>query len=102
MPYRLSPPPMNPLSRLLAGLLAVLALVGAFFFGLVVLALAVGLGLLAWLALALRLWWLRRHLDRAGGTPGRGGPDGEAGREAGRAGNVIDADYEVVSRDRED
>ncbi|MGK2924028.1 MAG: hypothetical protein ACSLE2_00250 [Lysobacterales bacterium] len=79
MPYRLPPPSMNPLSRILASLLAVLAVVGAFFFGLVVLALAVGLGLLAWLGLVLRMWWLRRRL---GGTKD----------------DVIEADYEVVSR----
>ncbi len=91
MPYRLTPPPVNPLSRLLAGLLAVAALVGALFFGLVVLALAAGLGLLAWLALTLRLWWLRRHIARAQGD-----------RDTAESGNVIDADYEVVSRDRDD
>ena len=33
MPQYIAPPPMNPLSRLLAGILAVLALAGAFFFG---------------------------------------------------------------------
>lgn len=97
----LTPPPMNPLARLLAGVLAVLALAGAFFFGLVVLGLAVGLGLLAWLALTLRLWWLRRRMQRAGNrgrsaeTPG----GGQGGADQGR---VIDADYEVVSRRRED
>jgi hypothetical protein len=89
--YRLPPPPLNPLARVLAGLLAALALAGAFFFGLVVLALAVGLGLLAWLVLTLRVWWLRRQgRDRAGGG-GRPGADA-------RKGKVIEADYEVVSR----
>lgn len=109
MPDRLTPPPVNPLSRLLAGLLAVAALVGAFFFGLVVLALAAGLGLLAWLALTLRLWWLRRQIARAGGAPGGASPfRGASGdraqdsRDAAESGNVIDADYEVVSRDRDD
>ena len=38
MPYYITPPPMNPLSRLLAAIVAVLALVGAFFFGVFVLA----------------------------------------------------------------
>lgn len=99
MPDRLPPPSNNPLARLLAALVAVLALVGAFFFGLVVLALAVGLGLLAWLALALRMWWLRRRL---GAGPGAG-PPGAQDRQAGRReGQVIDADYEVVSRKEED
>jgi uncharacterized iron-regulated membrane protein len=92
VPYRLPPPPLNPLSRILAGLLAVLAVVGAFFFGLVVLALAVGLGLLAWLALALRMWWLRRRL---GGRSAAGAGPGV------REDDAIEADYEVVSRRKE-
>ena len=97
MPYRLPPPPMNPLSRILASQLAVLAVVGAFFFGLVVLALAVGLGLLAWLALMLRLWWLRRRL---GGRAAKGPAEAEpkAAGPGGREKDVIEADYEVVSR----
>jgi uncharacterized iron-regulated membrane protein len=87
---------MNPLARILAASLTLLALAGAFFFGLVVLALAVGLGLLAWSALALRLWWLRRQgggrdWDGAAGNDTRVGP-------AARQGQVIDADYEVLSR----
>jgi uncharacterized iron-regulated membrane protein len=89
--YRLPPPPLNPLARVLAGLLAALALAAAFFFGLVVLALAVGLGLLAWLVMTLRVWWLRRQ--------GEVGADGGSGAQAEvRRGEVIEADYEVVSR----
>ncbi len=91
MPYRLSPPPSNPLARILAGLLALLALAGAFFFGLVVLALAVGLGVLAWWVLRLRVWWLGRQV-----RTGAGGVS-SAGAEV-RRGEVIEADYEVVSR----
>ena len=91
MADRLPPPPLNPLARVLAGLLAALALAAAFFFGLVVLALAVGLGLLAWLALTLRVWWLRRQGGDRAGSGGR--PEADA-----RRGEVIEADYEVVSR----
>jgi hypothetical protein len=91
MPYRLPLPPSNPLARILAGLLALLALAGAFFFGLVVLALAVGLGVLAWCVLALRVWWLGRQARVGAGGAGSAG----AGI---RKGEVIDADYEVVSR----
>lgn len=83
---------MNPLSRVLAALGAIVLLVGAVFFGLVVLALAIGLGLLAWLAFNLRLWWLRRQMKDAGGVGNRSGSGGS------REGQVIDADYEVVSR----
>ena len=86
MQYQIAPPPMNPLARLLAGVLAVLALVGAFFFGLFILAFAVGLGLVAWLALWIRMWWLGRN--RPVETP----------RTGDRSDNVIDAEYTVVSR----
>ena len=86
MQYYIAPPPMNPLARLLAGILAVLALVGAFFFGLFVLLFAVGLGLVAWLFLWIRMWWLRRNLPA------------EPPRSDDHSGDVIDAEYTVVSR----
>ena len=57
-------------------------------------------GLIAWLALWLRMWWLRRKMprDTAGSTqaPGQG-----AGQDA-RRGEVIDAEYTVVSQRDED
>jgi len=94
MPVFLEPPPMNPLARLLAGILAALALVGAFFFGLFVLALVLGVGIIAWLAFWIRMVWLRRKLSKS---------DGAANPEGGqRQGEVIDAEYTVVSRREED
>lgn len=101
MPIYLSGPPANPFSRLLAGLVGVLALVGAVFFGLFMFALAIGLGLVAWAALWLRMWWLRRRMPSTAGRSGEGpGPSSQrAGEDEGK---VIDADYEVVSRDQDD
>ena len=98
MVYYIAPPPMNPMTRIVAGLLGVLALVGAFFFGLVVLAVAIGLGALAWLFVSLRMWWLRRRWQsriEPGATTGPGRPGTSDHRER----DVIEADYEVVSRD---
>jgi hypothetical protein len=86
MQYYISPPPMNPLSRLLAGILAVLALAGAFFFGVFVLVLAVSVGFLGWLVLWIRMRWVRR----------------KASPSDNRNGEVIDAEYTVVSRQDED
>jgi hypothetical protein len=103
MPYYISPPPMNPLSRLLAAILAVLALVGAFFFGIFVLAFAAGIGLIAWLLFSIRLWWLRKK----GAIGARMGPDSAQGQgpvrgrgESGR--DITDVEYTVVSRRDED
>jgi hypothetical protein len=92
---------LNPVSRILAGLLAVLALLGAFFFGVFVLILALGLGALAWLVLALRMWWLGRQWQSHGasGDHRQAGPPGSADP---RRTDVIDADYEVISRGEEE
>lgn len=91
MQYYISPPPMNPLSSALAAVMAVLALVAALFFGLIVLALAVGTGLLFWLGIRLRLWWMRRHLPPLDTSPASRPQKGE----------VIDAEYTVVSRHKD-
>ena len=98
MRYHLTPPPMNPLARIVAALLAVAALVGAFFFGLVILVVAVGLGILGWLFLTLRLWWLRRFGAPAGRRPGDGFGPGRPPGSGGRQDDSIEAEYKVVSR----
>lgn len=90
---------MNPLSRLLAGILAVLALVGAFFFGIFVLAFAVGIGLVAWLSFSIRLWWLRKK-GVIGAGPGPGSNQGQGPGETGR--DITDVEYTVVTRRDED
>ena len=103
MQYSLGPPPMNPLSRLLAALLGVLALVGALFFGFFVIILVVGFGLIAWVALWLRMWWIRRKMPSGAFTQERtaGTETGRSENAADRTGEIIDAEYEVVSRDED-
>ncbi len=88
---------MNPMTRIVAGLLGLLALVGAFFFGLVVLAVAIGLGVLAWLFLTLRMWWLRRRWQSQV-EPGTATGSARPGTVNRGESDVIEADYEVVSR----
>ncbi len=88
MQYYINSSPMSPLSRLLAVVMTVVALAAALFFGLIVLALAFGIGLVFWLSFRLRLWWMRHH------SPENDAPlsDSELKRK------VIDAEYTVVSR----
>jgi hypothetical protein len=92
---------MNPLSRLLAAIVAVLALVGAFFFGVFVLAFAAVLGLLAWAYLSIRMWWMRR---KGGLNAGQQGPasDNLHMRGNARGEDIIDAEYTVVKKQDEE
>jgi len=79
---------MNPFSRALAVVTAMLGLAAAFFFGLIVLALAVGFGLLFWLGFRMRVWWIRRHMP-----PMEASPETRQNQD-----EVIEAEYTVISR----
>jgi len=92
MVYYISQQPLNPVARVLAALLAVLAFAGAFFFGLIILAVVVGLGLLLWLGIRLRMWWIMRHAPRSE-TASSSPPSSN---------EVIDAEYTVVSKEQDD
>ena len=90
---------MNPLSRLLAAIVGALVIVGAFMFGFFILVAAIAFGLIAWLVIWVRVWWVKRKLAASGeaSPPGFEPPPGS--RPPGsRSGEVIDAEYEVVSR----
>ncbi len=103
MQYQIGPPPMNPLSRLLAAIAGALVLVGAFTFGFFILVAAVAFGLVAWLVIWLRVWWIKRKLGATGGASPLdfGQPPGDDRQRPG-SGEVIDAEYEVVSRTNRD
>jgi hypothetical protein len=91
MKYYISPPAMNPLSRLLATLVAALSLIGIFFFGLVVvgilLAVLLTFGVLFWVR---SLWLGRKPLA----SPASRRPEGQRAE-------VIEAEYTVVHRRHE-
>lgn len=74
----------NPLVQIAAVVVAVLVTVGAVFLGAIVLSFFVGLAILAWLGLTIRLWWLRRRMRRS-----------ETGRSA-QGGEIMDVEYTVV------
>jgi len=91
MPYYISPPPQNPLTRIIAGIIAVFALAGALMLGMVALLVVAGVGLIAGLALWLRVAWIKRRLRKSGVDFSAGPGDQE------KFGDVIEAEYTVVS-----
>ncbi|MGD8346293.1 MAG: hypothetical protein PVI83_03545 [Lysobacterales bacterium] len=100
MQYRIGPPPLNPVTRLLAGVAAALALVGAFFFGFIILAVVVVVGFVLWLVIWVRLWWFRRKLEAQAGS-GQGETVGKPFTSEQERGDAIDAEYEVISREQD-
>ena len=102
MVHYISGPPMNPLTRLLAAVIGLLALVGAFFFGVFIFVGALVLGVLAWVVIRLRFWWLSRKLGKAGNEPPGGfGGQGPGSASSENGDDVIEAEYEVISRKEE-
>ena len=98
MPYYISPPPGNPLSRIIAAIIGVFVLAGAFIVGTATLLVIAGFAVIAGLALWLRVAWIKRQLRKSGvdfNTPPQPRPDN---------GDVIDAEYTVISvrEDRHD
>jgi hypothetical protein len=91
MPYYISPPPQNPLTRIIAAIVAAFVLVGAFTIGIAALLVVAGVGLVAGLALWLRVAWIKHRLRKSGVDYGAG-PDHQR-----KSADVIDAEYTVVS-----
>jgi len=91
MRYYISPPPMNPVARVLTTIVGLLMLATAFFFGLIVLAVVLGIGALFAVIMWVRIWWARRH-HSAPEEP----PKGQAHHA-----EVIEAEYTVVSKRRD-
>jgi hypothetical protein len=98
MPYYISPPPQSPLTRIVAAIIAAFALVGAFIIGTAALLVVLAIGLVAGLALWLRVAWIKHQLKK-------GGIDLSAGMRTEKpteTGEVIDAEYTVISvKDRQ-
>ncbi|MGA9574680.1 MAG: hypothetical protein WBS20_12120 [Lysobacterales bacterium] len=91
MPYYISPPPANPLTRIIAAVIAVFALVGALIIGTAALLVVAGIGLVAGLALWLRVAWIKHQL-RKGGVDLSTPPGTRA-----QSKDAIDAEYTVIS-----
>jgi hypothetical protein len=96
MPLYISPPPANPLTRFVMALVGLLVLVGSFMLGLVALAVVAGLGLVAGIALWIRVAWIRRKLRKEGFGDVPGAEPGNRSET-----DVLEAEYTVV-RTRKD
>ncbi|MGD9265525.1 MAG: hypothetical protein PVJ71_07085 [Lysobacterales bacterium] len=94
MAYYIAPPPQGPLARLVTGIIAALALVGAVMFGLVAFLVITALAAVAGIAIWLRVWWLKRRLEKEGFKP-------HEMQDPELKGHVIDAEYTVVEEPRD-
>lgn len=83
---------MNPVSKVLASLFAILVVVGAFIFGMFVLAAVAVLGLVGWIVFSIRRWWLRRTGHE---------PVSQTQSEPSGQSEIIEAEYTVISRRHE-
>jgi hypothetical protein len=91
MPYYISPPPSNPLTRIIAAIIGVFILAGALIIGTAALVVVAGIGLIAGLALWLRVAWIRHQLRKSGMDFNNVAADQTQARDA------IDAEYTVIS-----
>jgi predicted membrane metal-binding protein len=80
--------PGNPVLQVLSLLAAGVVMIGAVLLGAVLLAFVLGFAMLAGAVFLVRLWWLRRKLQKA------------ARRGAADAGRVIEVEYTVVDEQK--
>jgi predicted lipid-binding transport protein (Tim44 family) len=100
MPFYISPPPRNPLASILTGIVGIVVLAGAFMLGFVALVVAFSIGLLIWLGIYIRIWWAKRQMIRQGIDPAAGDPF--ASRTRPSQTDSLDAEYEVISKQRDE
>jgi len=100
MPYFISPPPQSTLARIIAGIIGIFALVGALMLGMAALLVVIGLGLIAGFAIWMRLAWIKRRWRKRGIDLGVKTHSSTANTTK-VSGQVIDAEYTVVSRRKE-
>ncbi len=87
MAYFISPPPQNPVQKIVATIIAIIVLGGAFMLGMVALLFVAGIGLFAGFVIWLRLTWIRYQLRKSGADAGTQDAPGQ----------VIDAEYTIIS-----
>lgn len=93
MPHYISPPPQNPLTRLIAAIIAVFVLVGSFMIGFAALVVVAAVGLVLAIAIWIRVAWLRYRMKKEGVNF----EESPFTKKPPESGNIIDAEYTVVS-----
>jgi hypothetical protein len=93
MPYYINPPPQNPLTRIIAAVIAVFALVGSFMIGMAALLVVVCVGLVAAISIWIRISLLKRRMKKEGVE------FGAVQKKPPNSGHIIDAEYTVVTDD---
>lgn len=88
------------MARIIAGIIAALMLIGAFMIGMVALLVIAGVGLIAGIAIWLRVAWIKRQLRKNGIDLGAGINPSMA-TPTKQSGQVIEAEYTVVSKHEE-
>jgi uncharacterized iron-regulated membrane protein len=81
----------NPLVQVASLVIFGVVLIGAVLMGAVILAFVFGFAVIAAMAFSVRLWWLRRKLQRA---------QGDGGYRSEHGGRLIEAEYTVVRERR--
>ena len=95
MPIYISPPPQNPLVKVVTAIVAAIMLVGAFMIGMAALLVVAGLGLIAGIAIWIRVAWIKRQLRKSG-------MDLDLNMKSPQtSGHIIEAEYTVVSDQQE-
>lgn len=100
MPSYISPPPRNPLSALLAGIVGIAMMIGAFMLGFVALVIAMAVGALVWAGVYLRIWWAKRQLAKQGIDPTVSNPFNSPNPPS--QSDSLEGEYTVVSKKQED
>ena len=100
MPLNIIPPPRNPISAILTGIVGIALMIGAFMLGFVVLVVVFAVGLLIWLGISIRVWWIKRQWASQGIDPAGNRPFIHTGRS--RRQDSLDAEYTVVSTKKDE
>lgn len=96
MPQYISPPPQNPLSKIITAILTVIALAASFVVGFAALLVVAGIALIVGIAIWVRVAWIKRQMRK-------NGADLKAQVDMSRqSGQVIDGEYTVVSDSEND